>query len=64
MPHRLNYEAREKLCNPACALGKKLEVPVYEFLKEPLERRFGKDFYKALAKAATMHNKPEKQHVK
>jgi len=33
-------------------------------LKEPLERRFGKDFYKALAKAATMHNKPEKQHVK
>lgn len=53
---RLNYEAREKLCNPACALGKKLEVPVYEFLKEPLVRRFGKEFYNALDKAAKMHN--------
>jgi hypothetical protein len=39
-------------------------VPVYEFLKEPLERRFGKEFYKALAKAAAMHNKPENQKVK
>lgn len=54
--HRLNYEAREKLCNPACALGKKLDVPVYEFLKEPIIRRFGKEFYKALDKAAQMHH--------
>lgn len=61
---RLNYEAREKLCNPACALGKKLEVPVYEFLREPLERRFGKEFYKALAKAAELYNKPVKEKVK
>jgi Protein of unknown function (DUF3109) len=51
---RLNYEAREKLCNPACALGKKLEVPVYEFLKEPLVRRFGAEFYEALDKAVKM----------
>jgi hypothetical protein len=56
---RLNYEAREKLCNPACAFGKKLEVPVYEFLKEPLVRRFGKEFYNALDKAAKMHNGEE-----
>ncbi len=49
---RVNYEPREKLCNPACALGKKLEVPVYEFLKEPLTRKYGKDFYNALDKAA------------
>jgi hypothetical protein len=49
---RVNYEPREKLCNPACALGKKLEVPVYEFLKEPLIRKYGKDFYQALEQAA------------
>ena len=49
---RVNYEPREKLCNPACALGKRLEVPTYEFLKEPLERKFGKKFYQALDKVA------------
>ena len=50
--NRVNYEPREKLCNPACALGKKLEVPTYEFLKEPLIRKFGQDFYDALDKVA------------
>ena len=51
---RVNYEPREKLCNPACKLGKKLEVPVYEFLKEPLVRKYGEVFYSALEKAAAM----------
>ena len=51
---RMNYEPREKLCNPACALGKKLEVPTYEFLKEPLVRKYGEGFYNALEKAAKM----------
>jgi hypothetical protein len=50
--NRVNYEPREKLCNPACSLGKKLEVPTYEFLKEPLIRKFGKEFYMALDKVA------------
>lgn len=49
---RVNYEPREKLCKPACALGKKLQVPVYEFLKEPLERKYGKSFYEALQQVA------------
>jgi hypothetical protein len=44
----VNYEPRESLCAPACGLGKKLKVPVYEFLKEPLIRKFGEDFYEAL----------------
>jgi hypothetical protein len=52
---RLNYEAREKLCDPACAFGEKLQVPTYEFLKEPLIRKFGKDFYEALDKIAKDH---------
>ena len=49
---RVNYEPREKLCSPGCALGKKLKVPTYEFLKEPLIRKYGQEFYDALEKAA------------
>lgn len=51
---RMNYEPREKLCNPACSLGKKLQVHTYEFLREPLIRKYGEDFYNALDKAARM----------
>ncbi len=49
---RVNYEPRETLCKPACVFGKKLKVPVYEFLKEPLIRKYGADFYNALDAAA------------
>lgn len=45
---RVNYEPRQKLCSPACSLGKQLKVPVYEFLKEALIRKFGKEFYDLL----------------
>jgi hypothetical protein len=48
----LNYEPREDLCKPACSLGKKLKVPVYQFLKEPLVRKYGEDFYEALHETA------------
>ena len=51
----LNYEPRERLCSPACALGKKLQVPVYQFLKEPIIRKYGQDFYDALDKAARLY---------
>lgn len=44
----LNYEPRESLCSAACTLGKQLKVKVYEFLKEPLIRQYGEDFYQAL----------------
>jgi hypothetical protein len=49
---RINYEPREKLCNPACVQGKKIKVRTYEFLKEPLVRKYGEEFYAALDKAA------------
>ncbi|MEI9910103.1 MAG: DUF3109 family protein [Bacteroidota bacterium] len=45
---RVNYEPREKLCKPACGLGQKLKVTAYEFLKEPLIRKYGEEFYEAL----------------
>jgi Protein of unknown function (DUF3109) len=49
---RMNYEPRETLCKPACALGQKLKVPVYQFLKEPIIRKYGEAFYEALDKVA------------
>jgi len=61
---RVNYEPREKLCNPACALGKKLEVPAYEFLKEPLIRKYGQEFYNALDKFAQLQGSKKEQMVK
>lgn len=48
----VNYEPREDLCAAACTLGKKLKVPVYQFLKEPLIRKYGEEFYNALAATA------------
>jgi hypothetical protein len=53
-----NYEPREDNCKAACSLGKKLKVPVYQFLKEPLVRKFGKDFYDALEATAQHLNPP------
>ena len=52
-----NYEPREDHCKAACALGKKLKVPVYEFLKEPLTRKFGNKFYEALVATAAHADK-------
>jgi hypothetical protein len=49
----LNYMPRETLCKPACRLGKQLKVPVYEFLKEALVRKYGEEFYQVLEKIAT-----------
>ena len=48
----VNYEPRQDLCGPACSLGKKLKVPVYEFLKEALVRKFGSAFYQTLEEVA------------
>ena len=43
----LNYD-RWDICSPACDLGAQLSVPVYQFLKEPLVRKYGEDWYKQL----------------
>jgi len=47
----LNYH-EWPICNDACILGKELQVPVYKFLKTPLIRKYGEDFYKTLSEAA------------
>lgn len=43
----VNYDKWD-ICDPACSLGKELEVPVYKFVKEALIRRFGEDWYSEL----------------
>ena len=43
----INYD-RWDICSDACSLGKELKVPVFKFLKEPLIRKYGKDWYEEL----------------
>ena len=47
----LNYDQWD-LCSPACACGDRLEVPVYKFLKGPLVRKYGADWFDALEAVA------------
>jgi len=43
----LNY-SHWKICNDACKLGKSLDVKTFRFLKEPIIRKWGEDFYAQL----------------
>jgi Protein of unknown function (DUF3109) len=56
----MNYEPRETLCSPACELGKQLKVPVYQFLKESITRKYGQAFYIALEKIASEYFEKQK----
>jgi hypothetical protein len=48
------------ICAPACACGDKLGVPAYKFLKEPIIRAFGEEFYTELDIAAKAWREREK----
>ncbi len=43
----VNYDEWE-ICNPACHLGKELNMPVFEFVKEALIRKFGNEWFDKL----------------
>ena len=43
----LNYH-RWAVCSSARECGKKLGVPLYKALREPIVRRFGEEFYRSL----------------
>ncbi len=47
----VNYN-RWDVCKAAVLLGKKENLPVYQFLKEPLIRKFGEEWYKELVTVA------------
>jgi hypothetical protein len=47
----INYH-EWNLCSDACSLGSELKVKVYQFLKNPLSRKFGTEWYQQLCQAA------------
>lgn len=56
----VNYH-RWSICKPAVKLGKKEGVELYKFLKEPLIRKFGEEWYAELCEAAELLKKEGKQ---
>jgi len=48
----VNYE-RWSICKAACKNGKVLKVPVYQFVKEALIRKYGEDFWNVLHLSVT-----------
>jgi hypothetical protein len=44
---KLEYD-RWDICSAACTKGKELNVPVYKFLKDPLIRKYGEEFYEKM----------------
>lgn len=55
----VNYD-RWDICKAAILLGRKENVPVYQFLKEPLSRKFGKEWY---AELETVVDELKKQNI-
>ncbi|WP_430974398.1 DUF3109 family protein [Sunxiuqinia rutila] len=47
----VNYQEL-RICKPARECGAGQKLPLYQFLKEPLIRKYGKDWYEQLAFAA------------
>jgi len=47
--HALNYD-RWHICTPACDHGAALKVPIYKFLKQPLIRAYGEEWYEQLCR--------------
>ncbi len=52
----VNYH-QWSICRPAVKLGRKEGVPLYRFLREPLIRRFGEEWYNEVCEAATLLKK-------
>lgn len=55
----LNYDQWD-ICSAACTLGEKEQVPVYQFLKSAIIRKFGADFYEELDGAAQFMQEQKK----
>ena len=56
----VNYH-RWPICSDACVLGTSLKVPVYQFVKEALIRKFGTDWYDELTLVAKTY-KNQREH--
>ncbi|MEL6719585.1 MAG: DUF3109 family protein, partial [Bacteroidota bacterium] len=52
----LNYDKWD-ICSAACELGKKEQLPIYQFVKDAIVRKYGEDFYEELDAAAKVYGK-------
>lgn len=52
----INYDKWD-ICGDACSLGDELKMPVYQFVKNALIRKFGSDFYEQLEAAIAFQNR-------
>lgn len=46
----VNYHQWD-ICSDACALGSQLKVPVFRFLKDPIIRKYGEEYFSQLEEA-------------
>ena len=53
--HAVNYHEWH-ICESACNLGESLKIPIYQFVREALIRKFGKEWYAKLESAANQIN--------
>ena len=58
----VNYH-KWSVCKPAVELGKGEGVELYKFLKEPLIRRFGKEWYDELCEATKLIEEEKKNSI-
>lgn len=54
----VNYH-KWSICSAACTLGQSLQVPLYKFLKDPLIRKYGQDWYDELVRVIEDKQKTE-----
>lgn len=53
----VNYH-KWSICRPACIKGKEINLPLFRFLKEPLIRKFGEEWYKKLLQSIIQESHP------
>ncbi|MGD1998705.1 MAG: DUF3109 family protein [Flavobacteriaceae bacterium] len=51
----VNYH-RWQICHAACDLGQKNKIPIYQFVKNALVRKFGQEWFDALEQTAQNYN--------
>lgn len=59
----LNYN-EWNICKPACSCGDQLNVKVYQFLKEPISRKYGAEFFEQLKQADELFEMYQKNQGK
>ncbi len=57
----VNYD-KWSICDPACKLGKAMNMPLYVFVKDALIRKFGVEWYDKLDRIARETNDREKDN--